>query len=179
MSYFILSCSSLVLFCPVLSSFLLLDIPLAVFGNSETVKLRPVLHRSSYQTEGAGFSPIQSVCLCPLLNLPLTLLTFFSSPSCFFLSLFSSLYLLTAPGSASLLFIHPKHCWGTLAWISKHDSGALSRTNHIPYFLPYMTAPCRSFVMFADHPAISLSVFPTFFSVPPLCVCMDVVSCHK
>lgn len=108
---FVLSCCVLVLFCPVLSGFLPLAMPLAVSGCSETVTMRPVLHRSSYQTEGAGFSPIQSVCLCPLLNLALTLLTLFSSLSRFLLSplfsslSFSSLYQARLPSCSSTLSI--------------------------------------------------------------------------
>lgn len=37
--------------------------------------------------------------------------------------LFSPPLSVTAPGAAPLLFIHPKHCWGTPAWVLMQRSG--------------------------------------------------------
>lgn len=156
LSYFVLSCSILVLFCPVLSSFLLLAMPLAVWllWNSHT----GACSAQVLLTDRGRWLLTNPVCV-PL-SPCLTLLTLSSSPSCFFLSPFFLLYLLAAPGSASILFIHPKHCRGTPAWISMHGSGSPSRA---PYFLLCMAASCRPSVMFADPPAIWFSVFLTVF----------------
>lgn len=124
----------------------------------------------------------QPVSLCvplsPLLNPALALLTLFSSPP-------SSVSLsLAAPGAAPLLFIHPKHCWGTPAWVlmhrygRHHGIGSSSPPSLKPNFLPGMIAsssklpvspPCVACCPACCAPAVSLPTNP--FCSSSLCLC--------
>ncbi len=98
--------------------------------------------------------PSVSVCLCPPLNPALALLTLFSSP----------LLSLAAPGAAPLLFIHPKHCWGTPAWVLMHRYG---RHHGISFYsLPLQPHPLTSCLAWLLPPYTS-HPFPCVRAVLP------------
>lgn len=95
--------------------------------------------------------------------------------------LFSPPLSLVAPGAAPLLFIHPKHCWGTPACVLMHcyDHHGGIGFYSIP-FLPGMIAFPLNFLLFplcVCCPACCIPAvytLPTILSVPPLCFCVDV-----
>lgn len=127
--------------------------------------------------------PSVSVCLCPPLHPALALLTLFSSP----------LLSLAAPGAAPLLFIHPKHCWGTPACVLMHHYGrhhgigfsSLPLQPHLllpawhdcsPPKLPTLAPVCvLSSLLHSCCLFVVFYTLPTILSVPPLWLCVDVV----
>lgn len=114
-----------------------------------------------------------SVCLCPLLSPAFG----YVKPLLFFLP-----FSLAAPGAASLLFIHPKHCWGTPACVGMQRNRGISHCASIFLQHPWIPA-LHACPLFSCHllvcvclvlPAVSKCFI--FFSAIPVFVC--IFCCH-